>query len=109
MCLNWGGQEEGGNRPPRFYHLQSGPIAQGQQLELAPEEAKHAARVLRLREGSLLELCDGCGGLTLASIARITRGRVSVVALESTVLVGRAGIASLTPLASQIQSVLLPS
>ena len=45
---------------------------------LAGEEAHHAARVLRLREGDEVALFDGLGREWTGRIARLDRGRVTV-------------------------------
>lgn len=45
---------------PRFYCPH--PLAEYQDIELAPEVAHHAVRVLRLKSGSALVLFDGLGG-----------------------------------------------
>lgn len=45
---------------PRFYCPH--PLAEYQDIELAPEVAHHAVRVLRLKTGSALVLFDGRGG-----------------------------------------------
>lgn len=59
-------------RPPRFYVLQSlAKTKAGTLVRLDPEESRHATKALRLKEGSLLELCDGKGTIALAEIASI--------------------------------------
>jgi 16S rRNA (uracil1498-N3)-methyltransferase len=45
---------------PRFYAAQL-PAVVGGCVELEPDEAKHAVRVLRLRANDAVELCDGSG------------------------------------------------
>jgi hypothetical protein len=55
------GQREGKGAPqrlPRFYHSPL-PATKGVRAKLGPAESKHAARVLRLQQGDLVELCDG--------------------------------------------------
>jgi len=48
------------SRLPRFYHSPL-PATKGLRAKLGSAESKHAARVLRLQEGDLIELCDGEG------------------------------------------------
>ncbi|KAF6251642.1 ribosomal RNA small subunit methyltransferase E [Scenedesmus sp. NREL 46B-D3] len=53
---------------PRFYAPQL-PASVGAAVQLEPEEARHAVRVLRLKEGDALELCDGSGSLVQCQVA----------------------------------------
>ncbi|MBK7423245.1 MAG: 16S rRNA (uracil(1498)-N(3))-methyltransferase [Propionivibrio sp.] len=61
---------------PRFYCPM--PLSVGLRFDLAPEVAKHACRVLRLRTGDDLLLFNGHGGEYSARIAELDRERVSV-------------------------------
>ncbi|PRW58851.1 ribosomal RNA small subunit methyltransferase E [Chlorella sorokiniana] len=57
-------------RPPRFYLPASlRDAGAGAVLRLPPEEARHATKTLRLREGDRLELCDGRGWVVQAELA----------------------------------------
>ena len=53
-------------KPPRFYTEDALPPDEGTVLRLDAEEGKHATRVLRLKEGDVVELCDGEGGVAKA-------------------------------------------
>ncbi len=59
---------------PRFYC--SPPLPQGVDAELPPEAAHHASRVLRLREGDAVQVFDGLGDASDATIASISGKRV---------------------------------
>lgn len=62
--------------PPRFYLDQ--PLASGARFALPPGPARHAARALRLAEGSHITLFDGSGGEFDARIERIHKDEVAV-------------------------------
>ena len=47
----------------------------GETVELPPEEARHAARALRVRPGDLVTLLDGRGGLAEARVEGLQPGR----------------------------------
>lgn len=66
-----------GKQHPRFYCPQL-PIALGSSIELEEEEARHAVRVLRLKHGDHVELCDGKGGVTLCEVAHTGRNSATV-------------------------------
>lgn len=61
---------------PRFYLDQ--PLASGARFTLPPGPARHAARALRLAEGSLITLFNGSGGEYEARIDRIHKDDVAV-------------------------------
>ncbi|MDP4030395.1 MAG: 16S rRNA (uracil(1498)-N(3))-methyltransferase [Gallionella sp.] len=61
---------------PRFYCTP--PLPLGGTFELPPEAAHHAARVLRLREGSRVEMFDGIGNECHGVIAETGGKRVVV-------------------------------
>ncbi|CAL8467991.1 g7529 [Coccomyxa elongata] len=68
-------------RPSRFYvseHLLKNSTA-GTTFQLNTEETNHALRVLRLREGACLEVCDGNGGLVLAKLRGIAHNNKAYV------------------------------
>lgn len=69
---------------PRFYCPAGSPLAlrTGTSVDLPPNAARHAARVLRLRAGDGLVLFDGSGGEYTASIVAVDRDRVSVEVQE---------------------------
>lgn len=53
-------------------------LGPGAQFSLAPQQAQHVARSLRLAAGDALTVFDGLGGEYEAAIERIDRGRVDV-------------------------------
>ncbi len=53
-------------------------LIQSPSLELSPEESHHAAVVLRLKAGDLIELFDGKGHLASGSIAQVAKKCVRV-------------------------------
>ena len=61
---------------PRFYCPI--PLSANSRLDLPEAAARHACRVLRLREGDQLVLFDGSGGEYVVSIGTVARDRVSV-------------------------------
>ena len=65
---------------PRFYSPI--PLSVGMRVDLSESAARHAARVLRLREGASLMLFDGAGGEYETSIVRCGRDEVSVEVLQ---------------------------
>jgi len=67
---------------PRFYCPP--PIPRSGSLELPPEAAHHAARVLRLREGDNVEIFDGSGNECRGVIAEISGKRVVVGNIAAT-------------------------
>ncbi|GBF90968.1 ribosomal RNA small subunit methyltransferase E [Raphidocelis subcapitata] len=69
------------SQPPRFYAPEL-PPAPGRSVQLGAEEARHAARALRLRPGDALELCDGRGGVVLCELVASEKGSATVCALE---------------------------
>ena len=64
---------------PRFFC--PFPIAPGAQVELPPETAHHAIRVLRLEDGDAVRIFDGRGGEWAGRLARA--GKALRVVLES--------------------------
>jgi 16S rRNA (uracil1498-N3)-methyltransferase len=67
---------------PRFYCKQSLPPHGS--FELPPEAAHHAARVLRLREGDVVDIFDGLGNECRGRIDEISGKRVVVGKLTAT-------------------------
>ena len=61
---------------PRFYSPDQ--LSSGARIALAEQAARHAARVLRLREGDAVILFDGSGGEYPAHIAEIGKHQVTV-------------------------------
>lgn len=60
--------------PVRRFHLPVIPEV-GEVVALPPEEARHAATVLRLRAGDELTLLDGAGTVAAAEVAELGGGR----------------------------------
>ncbi|MHB9119044.1 MAG: 16S rRNA (uracil(1498)-N(3))-methyltransferase [Burkholderiales bacterium] len=58
------------------------PLASGQMLDLPPQAAHHAARVLRLREGDRVVLFNGEGGECVAKIFSISKSAMTVEVLQ---------------------------
>lgn len=65
-------------KPPRFYHPRN--LVPGSCVALEGEEARHAARVLRLREGDAAVVFDGMG-LALSGTVLSVSGNAVVVSL----------------------------
>ena len=61
---------------PRFFSPQS--LSVGARVDLSESAARHAARVLRLKEDDCLTLFDGSGGEYVARIVRVGRDNVAV-------------------------------
>ena len=58
------------------------PLSSGLRLDLPDNAARHACRVLRLREGDKLVLFDGAGGEYVCCISGVGRDRVTVDVLD---------------------------
>jgi len=65
---------------PRFFSPQ--PLSVGARVDLSESAARHAARVLRLKEDDCLTLFDGAGGEYVARIARVGRDNVAVEVMQ---------------------------
>ena len=65
---------------PRFHSAQA--LSVGMSVDLCESAARHAVRVLRLREGDALTLFDGRGGEYAARISRSGRDAVCVDVLQ---------------------------
>lgn len=63
-------------RIPRIHHPH--PLAEGDEIELAPQAAQHVARVLRLKPGAPLILFNGEGGEHPAELVVVEKRRVCV-------------------------------
>lgn len=75
-------------RPPRFYVPAPLEAAgAGAVLRLPPDEARHATKTLRLREGDRLELCDGRGWVVQAELAGLDKAGAVVHAVAPPVQV----------------------
>ncbi|WIA32882.1 hypothetical protein OEZ86_006056 [Tetradesmus obliquus] len=67
---------------PRFYAPQL-PTSIGAAVQLEPEEARHAVKVLRLKQGDAVELCDGKGNLVQCEVAYTDRSSATVIATSA--------------------------
>lgn len=59
------------------------PLVSGQMLDLPPQAAHHAARVLRLREGGRVVLFNGEGGECVAKIFAVSKSGMTVEVLQT--------------------------
>ena len=66
---------------PRFFSPQ--PLSVGARVDLSESAARHAVRVLRLRENDALTLFDGTGGEVSARIVQIARDAVVAEAVSA--------------------------
>lgn len=61
-------------RPPRFYVAEPlSAASSGSLVRLQIDEARHATKTLRLKEGAVLEICDGAGGIAAAELVSIDK------------------------------------
>lgn len=71
----------------RFYlSPRDGELSAGMTVELSGQEARHAARVLRLREGDEIEIFDGRGNVFRAILQNVQPRSVSAEIISSTSL-----------------------
>ena len=68
-------------RPRRLWHAGAASTNPGDAVELDPEEARHAVRVLRMREGEAVELMDGRGTVAAGVLTR-ARARQATVRVD---------------------------
>lgn len=66
----------------RRFLVEPGSLKTGAELSLAPEEAAHAAKVLRLQPGDEVELLDGAGVIARAEITSLDKRSVSCRVLK---------------------------
>lgn len=57
-----------------FRYLAPGPLAEGERVALAPDDARHCMRVVRRGVGDTVELIDGDGGLWAATVTAVDTG-----------------------------------
>ncbi|MCK9201475.1 MAG: 16S rRNA (uracil(1498)-N(3))-methyltransferase [Gallionella sp.] len=67
---------------PRFYCPP--PLPEQGSFDLPPDAAHHASRVLRLREGDVVEIFDGAGNERCGKIAQISGKHVTIGDLSAT-------------------------
>ncbi|KAK3287019.1 hypothetical protein CYMTET_5457 [Cymbomonas tetramitiformis] len=77
-----GARREASERLPRFYHSEPLPPTIGALTAMSEAESRHAIRSLRLKEGDLIELCDGAGKFVKVRLVRIQRRDVLAEAVE---------------------------
>ncbi|GMH32686.1 hypothetical protein BSKO_00520 [Bryopsis sp. KO-2023] len=63
---------------PRFYVSEPLRSVKGECLSLGSDETRHATRVLRLKVGDKVELCDGRGGVAQGQIAHFDKSCTKV-------------------------------
>lgn len=74
--------------PPRFYVNQSlVGQPQGWLCQLGSAESRHT-KTLRIKEGAIVQLCDGHGALVQAEVVDICKSGVTVRTLEPSLQVG---------------------
>lgn len=72
------------HRPPRFYVPTTlASASSGSILRLSAEEARHATKTLRLRQGDRVELADGRGWLVVAELSDADRAGAVAHAVEA--------------------------
>jgi len=64
------------------FHVNA-PLVAGEPVELAGEELHHAARVVRLKVGEIVELFDGRGSQVEGRVTRADRDRVTIDVLAA--------------------------
>ena len=69
------------NSRPRFFILDRSPAVGGKYL-LSVDDSNHASNVLRLKEGSAVEISDGAGRCFMAEITGIAKKAVEVLIRE---------------------------
>lgn len=80
-----------GQQLPRFFtDAPLTNVGAGQTVQLNAEEGKHARRVLRLKPGDAIELCDGDGRIARAQLLEGAR-EVAVLTTSAAVAVPWAG------------------
>ncbi len=59
-------------------YVEGAAFRDGAEFDLPEEESRHLSQVLRAREGMMVELLDGRGGLATAEVTHAGKSRVSV-------------------------------
>ena len=65
-------------RPRRLWHAGAASTNPGDAVDLEPEEARHAMKALRMREGEAVELIDGRGTVAAGVLTRARAPRATV-------------------------------
>ncbi len=72
-------QAQASNRLPRFYCETHLPDVVGSSLQLSATESKHATRVLRLTDNTLVEVCNGQGQIVIGKLVTTAKAAAHVV------------------------------
>lgn len=72
-------QAQASSRLPRFYCETTLPEVVGSSLQLSATESKHATRVLRLTDSTLVEVCDGQGQIVVGKLVTTAKAAAHIV------------------------------
>ncbi|DBA81562.1 TPA: hypothetical protein ACH3X1_007335 [Trebouxia sp. C0004] len=72
-------QAQASSRLPRFYCETPLPDVVGSSLQLSATESKHATRVLRLKDNTLVEVCDGQGQIVTGKLVTTAKAAAHIV------------------------------
>lgn len=72
-------QAEASSRLPRFYCETPLPYVVGSSLQLSATESKHATRILRLTDNTLVEVCDGQGHIVIGKLVTTAKAAAHIV------------------------------
>lgn len=72
-------QAQASSRLPRFYCETPLPDVVGSSLQLSATESKHATRVLRLTDNTLVEVCDGQGQIVIGKLVTTAKAAAYIV------------------------------
>ena len=72
-------QAQASRRLPRFYCETPLPDVVGSSLQLSATESKHATRVLRLTDNTLVEVCDGQGQIVIGKLVTTAKAAAHIV------------------------------
>ncbi|KAL0051341.1 hypothetical protein WJX82_005918 [Trebouxia sp. C0006] len=72
-------QAQASSRLPRFYCETPLPDVVGSSLQLSATESKHATRVLRLTDNTLVEVCDGQGQIVIGKLVTTAKAAAHIV------------------------------
>lgn len=72
-------QAQASSRLPRFYCETTLPDVVGSTLQLSATESKHATRVLRLTDNTLVEVCDGQGQVIIGKLVTTAKAAAHIV------------------------------
>ena len=72
-------QAQASSRLPRFYCETTLPDVVGSTLQLSATESKHATRVLRLTDNTVVEVCDGKGHVIIGKLVTTAKAAAHIV------------------------------